>query len=118
MTLDKTGAPTSVVALPAESRYEISVDERVAGLTAYLDRDHDGSPERVFYHTEVSEEFGGRGLATILITDALADTRTSGRIIVGVCPLVAAFLRKHHEYDDATHPVTEETVNWVQAQLA
>ncbi|MGV9827108.1 MULTISPECIES: GNAT family N-acetyltransferase [unclassified Gordonia (in: high G+C Gram-positive bacteria)] len=115
MTTDKTGAQTSVSEIPAAQRYEISVDEQVAGLAAYRDRDHDGVSERVFYHTEVPEEFGGRGLATILVTEALDDTRAQGKTIIGVCPMVAAFLKKHTEYADATAPVTPEVINWLSS---
>jgi predicted GNAT family acetyltransferase len=54
----------------------------------------------VFYHTEVDPAFGGRGLATVLIGEALAATRADGLRIVAVCPMVAAYVKKNHEFDD------------------
>ncbi|GAA1479879.1 N-acetyltransferase [Gordonia sinesedis] len=115
MTTDKSGAEATVTQNSQLERYEVSVDDgQLAGFTQYRDRDHNGSAERIFYHTEVADEFGGRGLATILITEALDDTKAQDRFIVGVCPLVAAFLKKHPEYEPATHPVTPEVLNWLK----
>lgn len=118
MATDKTGAEASVADNPAARRYEITVEDTVAGFSQYRDRDHDGTPERVFFHTEVADEFGGRGLGTILVQEALDDTRAAGRLIVGVCPLVAAFLKKHPEYADASRAVTPEVLSWLDTELA
>ncbi|NDZ94317.1 N-acetyltransferase [Streptomyces sp. SID6673] len=121
MATDKTGAHTSVADNPAERRYEITVEDagepRPAGFTAYRDRDVDGTGQRIFFHTEVAEEFGGRGLGTILIREALDATRAEGRVIVGVCPMVAAFLRKNPDYADASRPVTPEVLSWLETAL-
>ncbi|MBM7277023.1 N-acetyltransferase [Gordonia rubripertincta] len=121
-TTDKTGAPTSVRDNASARRYEITVDGTtdgvVAGFAEYRDR-ADGSgtdTERVFFHTEVAEEFGGRGLATILVREALDDARSRGLVIVGVCPLVAAFLKKHPEYAGATRPVKRDVLTWLRGQ--
>jgi predicted GNAT family acetyltransferase len=77
-------------------RYELSVDGAIAGRCNY----RDAGPRRVFIHTEVDAEFTGRGLATRLIEYALADCRRQGMRIVAQCPMVSAYLRKHHEFDD------------------
>ena len=61
MTTDKTGAQTTVSA--ADGKYTIAVEGQTVGLAALADRDN----QRVFYHTEVNEQFGGRGLANILV---------------------------------------------------
>ncbi|MDN5586666.1 MAG: GNAT family N-acetyltransferase [Brevibacterium sp.] len=47
--------------------------------------------ERIFYHTEVDEAFGGRGLSKVLVAQSLADSRERGVTVVPVCPL---FVRK------------------------
>ncbi|MYR08752.1 N-acetyltransferase [Gordonia sp. SID5947] len=121
MATDKTGAQTSVADDPAQRRYEITVEDagtpQMAGFTAYRDRDVEGTGQRIFFHTEVAEEFGGRGLGTILIREALDATRAGGRVIVGVCPMVAAFLRKNPDYADASSPVTPEVLTWLEAEL-
>jgi len=54
----------------------------------------------VFTHTEVDDDYEGRGLATILIEQALRETRDAGLRIVPKCPTVAAYVKKHGEYSD------------------
>jgi predicted GNAT family acetyltransferase len=94
MTEDKTGAPTTVTA--EADQYTIAVDGQVVGKAEYLDR----GDKRVFTHTEVDKNYEGRGLATILIGQALQETRDAGLRIKAMCPMVAAYLEKHDEYDD------------------
>ena len=73
--------------------------------------DRDG--QRMFLHTEVADAFEGRGLATILITEALQATRDAGLRIVAVCTMVAAYVDKHHEFDDAVDPVSRDIKRWL-----
>jgi predicted GNAT family acetyltransferase len=108
MTTDKTGAPTTVSA--TDGKYSIAVDGETVGLAAVADRDN----QRVFYHTEVEERFGGRGLATILVGEALEATRADGKRVVAVCPMVAAFIKKHPEFSDIADAATPEILQWVQ----
>ena len=61
MTTDKTGAPTSVRA--HADKFTIAVDGHEIGLTAFVDHDD----QRIFHHTEVGDDYEGRGLATILV---------------------------------------------------
>ncbi|MER8087771.1 GNAT family N-acetyltransferase [Streptomyces sp. NPDC058316] len=97
----------------ARHRYEILVDDKRAGLTAYRDRDD----RRVFFHTEIDDAHAGQGLAGILVEQALIDVRASGMRIVPVCPYVAKFLKKHQEFADITDPVTPEVLTWLDARL-
>jgi len=94
MTEDKSGAPTTVTAEPEQ--YTIEVEGKKVGKAKFLDR----GPKRVFTHTEVNEDYEGRGLATILIGQALQQTRDAGLRIVPQCPTVAAYIKKHDEYSD------------------
>ena len=91
---DKTGAPTTVTAEPDE--YTIAVEGKKVGKAEFIDR----GEKRVFTHTEVDKDYEGRGLATILIAQALKETRDAGLRIVPVCSMVADYLKKHHEFDD------------------
>lgn len=102
MTTDKTGAPTEVTA--GQDRFTISVDGHRAGSTEFVD--HEG--RRIFPHTVVDDEYSGRGLATILIREALEATRAAGLRIVPVCSMVAGFLDKNHVFDDIVDPVTTD----------
>jgi uncharacterized protein len=91
---DKTGSPTTVTA--ESDRFTIAVEGKQVGKADFLDRDE----RRVFTHTEVDENYEGRGLATILIGEALKETRDAGKRIVPKCKMVAAYLEKHDEYAD------------------
>ncbi|MDX3763282.1 GNAT family N-acetyltransferase [Streptomyces mirabilis] len=102
-------APT-VRRVDAKHHYEILVAGETAGLTAYLDRDD----QRVFYHTEIDDAFAGQGLASLLVQQALTDTRAAGKRIVPVCPYVAKFLKKHGEFADLADPVTPEVLMWLE----
>jgi uncharacterized protein len=107
MTADKTGAPTKVAA--EFSRFTIAVEGQTVGLTEFADRDG----QRVFTHTEVADEFEGRGLATILIGEALQATRETGKRIIAVCPMVAAYIDKHPEFADVVDPVDGDVKRWL-----
>jgi predicted GNAT family acetyltransferase len=91
---DKTGAPTTVRA--ENDHFTISVEGKEVGKAEFTDRDG----QRVFTHTEVDSDYEGRGLATILIGEALAQTRDAGLRIVAECPMVANYVGKHDEFAD------------------
>jgi predicted GNAT family acetyltransferase len=110
MTTDKTGAPTTVS--EGSQTYTIAVEGQTVGHADYADR----GDQRVFYHTVVDPEYGGRGLATILVDEALNGARDAGKRIVPVCSMVETVLKKHPEFDEITDPVTAEVRGWVQAQ--
>lgn len=93
MATDKTGATTTVT--KEADRFTISVDGSVAGFTEISDSDG----RRTFPHTEVDDAFQGRGLASILIGEALEQTKAEGLRIVPVCSMVQAYLKKHSEFD-------------------
>lgn len=79
-----------------EQRYVISVAGKRVGFARYTD----AGGQRVFLHTEIDEEFSGRGLAGALISFALADVRGRHRRVVSLCPYVSRYLRRHREFDD------------------
>jgi uncharacterized protein len=108
MTADKTGAETTVSA--GDRTYTIEVAGKTVGNADYVDRDG----QRVFYHTVIDPEFGGRGLATILVEEALNAARDAGKRVVPVCSMVETVLKKHPEFDDITDPVTPEIQRWTR----
>ena len=89
-------------------RFEISVDEGVAGFVQYVDHTPaDGGPvQRVMFHTEVDEAFSGRGLAGALVGQALDATRAEGLQVVAVCPYVKKYVSTRPEYEGLVTPVT------------
>lgn len=86
---------------PGRSRYAL-VDtghDAVIGEEVYVDV----AGQRVFYHTVVAEEYGGQGLASVLVRAAVEDAIAAGFAVVPVCPYVKGWLPKHPEY--AAHVV-------------
>jgi uncharacterized protein len=76
-------------------RYELSIDGKVVGFTAYRAR-----PGLIaFVHTEVDERLQGRGLADRLIRFALEDARTRGLAVLPFCPFVKAFIERYREFE-------------------
>ena len=94
MAFDRTGAPTEVTA--EAERFSISVDGQRVGFAEFVDRDG----RRIFPHTQVAPAFQGRGLATILVREALEATRSTGLKIVPQCWMVAEFIDKNPEFAD------------------
>lgn len=86
--------------VPAESRYVLidrgddGTQAEEIGEESYVDVGDD----RVLHHTEVSEEYGGQGLASTLVRAVVDDVIATGKSIVPVCEYVAAWLPKHPEY--------------------
>lgn len=106
----------TVADAPDNHRFEITTDGELAGFTEYLDTSLDGTAVRIFFHTEIDEKFGGRGLAGTLVQSALTTSRSTGRKIVPVCPYVKKFVGKHHEFDDIVTPVTRDALAAVEAR--
>lgn len=71
-------------------------DGNKAGHADYVE--YDG--QRVFFHTEISEDYGGQGLASTLVRAALEDTAAEGLTAVAVCPFVLGWLEKHPDEID------------------
>ncbi|CAN5205200.1 GNAT family N-acetyltransferase [soil metagenome] len=103
---DATGATGSeavtVVDAADQSRFEVTVDGVLAGFTLYLDSAgaEGRATERTFPHTVVEKEFGGRGLATLLIRTALDAARVGDLAVIPECSAVRGFIAKHPEYLD------------------
>jgi predicted GNAT family acetyltransferase len=90
----------AVTRSPDRLRYEITVDGELAGFARYADR----RGVRTFVHTEIDDRFEGRGLASVLIREALDDVRTHGLTIVPQCPFVRSYVARHHEVVDLLAP--------------
>ncbi|MGC4862752.1 GNAT family N-acetyltransferase [Micromonospora sp. DT41] len=81
---------------PAKNRFEILVDDALAGFTAYVPR----GEVLVFTHTQVDRAFQGKGVGGALIRGTLDQVRARGGRLVPQCPFVAAFIDKHPDYAD------------------
>lgn len=79
-----------------ESQFETTVDGQMA-LAAYDLED----PNRiVFTHTVVPDELSGRGIAGELVKHALDYARKEKLTVVPQCSYVAAYIKRHAEYED------------------
>lgn len=84
---------------PELNRYEIRDGDVLVGFTQYR------LPDDVhvdFVHTEVDDEYRGRGLAGEVVEFALADVRVQGKRVIPHCRKVARWITKHPEYEDIT----------------
>ena len=79
----------------ARNRYELSVD----GVIAHVD--YARKPGVItFIHTIVPEQLAGRGIGSRLAQYVLEDARRNGEKIIPQCPFIAAYLKRHKEYQD------------------
>ena len=85
----------TVIDNPAHHRYELTVD----GVTAYVA--YSRAPGTItLIHTIVPEALAGRGIGSRLAKFVLDDARHNGEKVIVQCPFIAAFLKKHSEYND------------------
>ena len=85
-----------VVDNPAQSRYEAQLDGRVVGFSQY----NLAGDRIVFLHTEVDPSVEGLGIGSRLAAGELDDVRARGLKVIAKCPFIAAWLRRHPDYQD------------------
>ena len=86
----------TIVDVPEKNRYELRDGEQVAGFANYT-----LTPDQVvFTHTVVDDAYEGRGLGSKLARHVLDDAASSGKRIVPVCSFIAAYVRKHRDWDE------------------
>ena len=71
--------------VPGQQRFEVTVDDTLAGVAAYIDGD-DGV--RSFTSTHVDDRHKGRGIGSTLIEHALQATVDEGLKIQPICSFV------------------------------
>jgi predicted GNAT family acetyltransferase len=91
-----SSAQITVVDNADGERYEIQSDGELAGFLQY--RLKPGLIELV--HTEIDEEFEGRGLGSHLISFALDDARERRLAVLPFCPFVNDYIQRHRQYVD------------------
>lgn len=109
--------------LGGESRYvlldhELEPDGREIGEEAYVDVEADGITQRVLFHTAVSPDYAGQGLASVLVKAVIEDIVARGYRLVPVCPYVAKWLPRHPEYDECVVAVAPAHLRAVAAGQA
>ncbi|HVV31340.1 MAG TPA: GNAT family N-acetyltransferase [Mycobacteriales bacterium] len=95
MSADQQDAP-EVTENTAQQRFEVHVDGELAGFTEY--RLADGT--YTFVHTEIGDAYGGRGLAGVVVSAAMAAMAERKARVVPRCEYVRGWLTRHPEYLD------------------
>jgi hypothetical protein len=78
------------------SRYELFVDDWLAGFAAY----HQEGDAVVFPRTVIKPAARGQGLGEVLLRGALDDVRSRGLSVIPACSFVVEFIDQHAEYQD------------------
>jgi uncharacterized protein len=78
---------------PASGEFRVDVNGQVGKLVYRRDGDTIS-----LLHTEVPEEFEGQGIAGRLAHAGLEFARAEHLTVVPICPFVAAYIRRHSEY--------------------
>jgi predicted GNAT family acetyltransferase len=85
-----------VVDVPERDRFEILVDDELAGFAEYRRR----PGLLAFTHTEIDPAFEGKGLGSRLVRGALDAVRAEGLEVLPFCPFVNEYLVRHPELAD------------------
>jgi uncharacterized protein len=80
---------------PDARRYELAVDGNTAFSQYRLSAD-----TITFLHTEVPKALEGHGIGSRLVRGELEAARARGLKVIPKCPFVAAYIRKHPEFQD------------------
>ncbi len=75
----------------AKSRFELRLDDRLAGWIDY----RRAGVVVALTHVEVLPELRNRGHAETMVREALADLRRRGLRAMPVCPFAVAYVRRH-----------------------
>jgi predicted GNAT family acetyltransferase len=89
---------------PDRERFEAHLGSRLAGFVEYQRR---GS-RLVLVHTEVLEEFGGRGVGNALARSILDGIVAAGTRVTIKCPFLRAYVERHPEYAAVVTPMPGE----------
>ncbi len=91
---------TTVADNPPASRFEITIDGKLAGFSEY--QRSDGEIE--FTHTVIDDAYEGQGLGSTLVAGALDEVRRDGVQVRATCEFVSTYIQRHHEYADLLAP--------------
>jgi uncharacterized protein len=79
---------------PDERRFSVRIGGELAGAAYYRRR----GDRVIFTHTEVSDQFQGRGVGSALARGALDQVRIRGERAVPLCPFIARYIANHPDY--------------------
>lgn len=77
-----------------ESRFDVYSDDELAGFAEYTEIDG----VREFNHTVTYPQFRGRGLAAVVVREALLQSQAEGKKIIPSCSYVEKFVAHNPEF--------------------
>lgn len=80
-------------------RFELEIDDQVAKAWYRMQGN-----VITFTHTDVPESLSGKGVGSRLAQGALDAVRAAGLKVVALCPFIAAYIKRHREYQDLLEP--------------
>lgn len=81
---------------PDANRYEVFLDDELAGYAAY----RRSGDELTLIHTEVDPAFEGKGIGSGLARGVLDDARRSASVVLPRCEFMKGYIGRHDEYVD------------------
>jgi len=82
-----------------ENRFEVVLGNDIAMILYKRVR----GDRIIYYHTQVPEAFGGKGIGSKLVRGALDWARENKLRVIALCPFVAGYVQRHEEYQDIVH---------------
>lgn len=82
---------------PEQNRFEVILGDQIAMVQYMI-----AGKNIVFTHTEVPPEFEGKGIAGKMARVALDFAKDEGYRVQALCPFIAAYIRRHPEYQTIT----------------
>lgn len=76
-------------------RYVATVDGQEAGFIVY----YPTKTAQLMVHTEVDDQYEGKGVASALVGGALDQIREAGGTVVPLCPYIRKWIERHDGYD-------------------
>jgi uncharacterized protein len=98
--MSQTDLDLTVVDNPDAKRFEARAGDDLLGVIEYIPL-----PGKVIAtHTEVFEQYEGKGVGSRLVAGALDLLRADDRVVQPQCAYVRHFLAEHDEYADVVDP--------------
>lgn len=88
-----------VTDVPERERFEAHDSEADQALAGFMTYQLTGKVIAIT-HTQVSQEYEGKGVGGALARAAMDNARARELTVVPICPFLAGWLDKHPEYDD------------------
>ncbi|MBY6349411.1 GNAT family N-acetyltransferase [Rhodococcoides corynebacterioides] len=99
---------TEVTDNPHQNRFELRLNGDLVGIVGYYPVDAPGRSRRApvvsFLHAVITEDFGHRGLAGIMVRSSLDAARGYGWKVKPVCTYVQRFVAENPQYRDLMAP--------------